>query len=135
MPTQRINDIELHYELTGDGDDTVVLVHGSWTDHLSWDFVVAILAERFRVVTYDRRGHSRSVGVSRTRFATSTRSGPRRAHRDTRPRRRHARRQLVRRARSLLGLAACRPDLVRCVIAHEPPLLGVAACTRHWKPS
>jgi hypothetical protein len=32
MPRQHVNDIELYYGLTGDGDDTVVFVHGSWTD-------------------------------------------------------------------------------------------------------
>jgi hypothetical protein len=32
MARQRINDVQLYYELAGDGDDTVVLVHGSWTD-------------------------------------------------------------------------------------------------------
>ena len=46
MPRQHINDLELHDELTGDGDDTLVLVHGCWTDHLSWQFVVPPLAER-----------------------------------------------------------------------------------------
>lgn len=126
MATQRINDIELHYELTGGGDDTVVLVHGSWTDHMSWQLVAPALAERCRVLNYDRRGHSRSVDASQR--------GSRRQHEE----------DLAALIESLdlgavhlvgnsyggsivLGLAARRPDLVRCVIAHEPPLLGVAA--------
>lgn len=125
MPRQRINDIELHYELTGEGDDTVVLVHGGWTDHLSWQFVVPALAERHRVVAYDRRGHSRS-------------------DRSTTPAsRRLDEADLAALIETLdlgavnlvgnsyggsisLGLAARRPDLVRCVAAHEPPLLDVA---------
>jgi len=125
MARQRINDIELYYELTGDGDDTVVLVHGSWTDHLSWQFVAPALAERHRVLTYDRRGHSRS---ERPAVLAS-----RRLDED----------DLAGLIDSLelgavhlvgnsyggsisLGLAARRPELVRSVAAHEPPLLGVA---------
>ena len=124
MARQRINDIELYYELTGDGSDTVVLVHGNWTDHLSWQFVAPALAERHRVLTYDRRGHSRSE-----RPATQ---GCRRLDQD----------DLAVLIETLdlgpvhlvgnsyggsisLGLAASRPDLVRSVTAHEPPLLGV----------
>jgi len=126
MPTQHINDTDLYYELTGDGDDTLVLVHGSLTDHLSWQFVVPALAERHCVLSFDRRGHSRSVGPA-------TCSGSRRQHED----------DLAALIETLdlgavtlvgnsyggsisLGLASRRPDLIRCVIAHEPPLLGVA---------
>jgi pimeloyl-ACP methyl ester carboxylesterase len=124
MARQRINDIELYYELTGDGDDTVVLVHGSWTDHSSWQLVAPALAEQHRVLTYDRRGHSRSDRPSQ---AT----------------RHHDEDDLAGLIEALdlgavhlvgnsyggsisLGLAARRPDLVRSVTAHEPPLLGVA---------
>ena len=39
---------------------TVVLVHGSWTDHRTWALVVPHLSDSYRVVRYDRRGHSRS---------------------------------------------------------------------------
>jgi pimeloyl-ACP methyl ester carboxylesterase len=52
-PQQRLNGTELFYELTGSGDP-LVLVHGSWTDHKSWQFVVPGLARSFRVLTYDR---------------------------------------------------------------------------------
>lgn len=124
MPPQRIHDIDIHYEITGDGEDTVVLVHGGWTDHRNWALVVPRLAERHRVVTYDRRGHSRSLAP--------TGQGSRRQHEA----------DLAALIETLelgivnlvgnsyggsisLGLAARRPDLVRCVIAHEPPLLGV----------
>jgi len=59
MPAARINGVELHYELSGSGEP-LVLVHGSWGDHHNWDPVVPALAESFRVVAYDRRGHSAS---------------------------------------------------------------------------
>jgi pimeloyl-ACP methyl ester carboxylesterase len=54
-----INGVRLYYELHGSGEP-LVLVHGSWGDARSWRFVVPGLAESFRVVVYDRRGHSRS---------------------------------------------------------------------------
>jgi len=125
MARQRINDIELYYELTGDGDTTVVLVHGNWTDHRSWQFVAPALAERHQVLSYDRRGHSRSE--------RPTTPGSRRLDED----------DLAALIETLdvgpvhlvgnsyggsisLGLAARRPDLVLDVTAHEPPLLGVA---------
>ena len=59
MPVARVNGVELFYELSGSGDP-LVLVHGSWADHHVWDSVVASLAGSFRVLAYDRRGHSAS---------------------------------------------------------------------------
>lgn len=59
MTIARINDAELYYEIRGSGE-TVFLTHGSWGDATAWDGVVPDLAERFEVVIWDRRGHSRS---------------------------------------------------------------------------
>ncbi len=41
-------------------DTRLVLTHGSWTDGSGWAPVVGVLAGRYEVVTWDRRGHSRS---------------------------------------------------------------------------
>jgi pimeloyl-ACP methyl ester carboxylesterase len=59
MATAQVNGVELYYETAGAGP-RVVLTHGSWTDGSSWAPAVALLAERYEVVTWDRRGHSRS---------------------------------------------------------------------------
>ena len=59
MATANVNGVELHYEVTGAGP-RLVLTHGSWTDGSGWAPSVQRLAERFEVVTWDRRGHSRS---------------------------------------------------------------------------
>ena len=59
MATANVNGVELYYEVTGAGP-RLVLTHGSWTDGSGWAPSVQRLAERFEVVTWDRRGHSRS---------------------------------------------------------------------------
>ena len=60
MPIDKINDVNLYWELTGQEGESLVLVHGSWGDHHNWDAVVSELSKTFRVLTYDRRGHSKS---------------------------------------------------------------------------
>lgn len=59
MPTVKINGLDLYYEVAGEGE-RVVLTHGAWTDGRTWEAVIDRLAGRFEVVTWDRRGHSRS---------------------------------------------------------------------------
>ncbi len=60
MAIETVNGVRLRYDLTGTGEVPVVLVHGSWVSHHNWDLAVPALAESFRVLTYDRRGHSES---------------------------------------------------------------------------
>lgn len=60
MPKINTNNVQLFYELSGSGEIPVVLVHGSWVSHHTWDSVLPRLEKEFRVLTYDRRGHSQS---------------------------------------------------------------------------
>jgi pimeloyl-ACP methyl ester carboxylesterase len=60
MPVAQANGVNLYYELNGDHGDPILLIHGSWSDHSVWDPVIAGLSSNFRVLTYDRRGHSKS---------------------------------------------------------------------------
>jgi pimeloyl-ACP methyl ester carboxylesterase len=60
MTTSVLNGVRLYWERTGETGDSLVLVHGSWVDHHTWDPIVPALARTFRVATYDRRGHSES---------------------------------------------------------------------------
>jgi pimeloyl-ACP methyl ester carboxylesterase len=123
MPIITANGVDLYHEIAGDGP-LLVLVHGSWSDHTSWQLTMPMLAEEFRVLSYDRRGHSRSERPPgpRTRrqdeddlaaLIETLGTGP--AH-------------LV--ASSFggliaLGLAARRADLVHTVAVHEPPALSL----------
>jgi pimeloyl-ACP methyl ester carboxylesterase len=69
MPVSMINGVNLFWEMTGDSGDPLILVHGSWGDHHNWDAVVPELAKDFRVITYDRRGHSQSERLGGHGFA------------------------------------------------------------------
>lgn len=60
MTTITVNGVQLYFELAGRSGEPLVLVHGSWIDHHTWDAVVPLLSQSFQVLTYDRRGHSQS---------------------------------------------------------------------------
>lgn len=126
MATANVNGVRLFYELSGTGEVPLVLVHGSWGSHHNWDLVVPRLAGSFRILTYDRRGHSESerpteqgsvredvadlaaliehLGLAPAWVAGNSFG-----------------------ASITLRLAGERPDLLRGVIAHEPPLFSLLA--------
>jgi pimeloyl-ACP methyl ester carboxylesterase len=60
MPFDAINGVKLYWELSGSKGDPIVFIHGSWGDHHNWDNVTGPLSDNFRVLSYDRRGHSQS---------------------------------------------------------------------------
>jgi pimeloyl-ACP methyl ester carboxylesterase len=123
----RVNGVQLQYELSGSGEP-LVLVHGSWGDHHNWDPVVPALAESFRVLAYDRRGHSASerpagqgsvfedaddlvglideLGLSPAHIAGNSAG-----------------------AAIVLRAATRRPEVFRNLIVHEPPLFPLLAGT------
>jgi pimeloyl-ACP methyl ester carboxylesterase len=124
MPTAKINGINIFYELTGTQGSLLVLVHGSWGDHHNWDAVVGELSKTFRVVTYDRRGHSLSERlpgqgyihedvldlialVEYLKLAPAYIAGNSCG------------------ASIVLKAAAKRPDFFQALIIHEPPLFGL----------
>lgn len=117
--------VRIAYRALGAGEP-LVLVHGSWTDHRSWDLVAPVLAQHFHVVAYDRRGHSESdrpEGQGRLEEDVSDLAaliedlGLAPAH-------------VVgnsRGAEITLRLAAKRSDLFRSLSVHEPPLFELLA--------
>ena len=120
----RVDDVELYVDRPVGEGEPLVLIHGGWTDHTTWNRLVALLTESFRVVRYDRRGHSRSERGA----APPTR----RRHEDDLA-------AIIERldcapahlvgtsygAVMALSLAGRRPDLVRSVVAHKPPALAL----------
>jgi pimeloyl-ACP methyl ester carboxylesterase len=123
MPKVQANGVGLYYELHGSGEP-LVLVHGSWVDATVFAAVVPRLCESFRVLVYDRRGHSRSerpdaqgsvdedgddlaalleaLDLAPAYVATNSLGG-----------------------NIALRLALRRPELFRFICCHEPPLLGL----------
>jgi pimeloyl-ACP methyl ester carboxylesterase len=59
MPHVRVNDADLHYEEAGSGP-AVVLVHGVWMSAACFGPQLEALADRYRVVALDLRGHGLS---------------------------------------------------------------------------
>jgi pimeloyl-ACP methyl ester carboxylesterase len=123
VPKAEVNGISLYYELEGDGEP-LVLVHGSWGDATNWAHVAPGLAETFRVLTYDRRGHSRSErpntqgsvdedGDDLAALLEALELAP--AHVVTNSYG----------GNIALRLATRRPDLFRSLSCHEPPLWGL----------
>ncbi|GAA3235964.1 alpha/beta hydrolase [Streptomyces lavendulae] len=125
MSRVEANGVGLFYEVAGEGDP-LVLVHGSWGDHETWAPVLPALARRFRVLVYDRRGHSRSERppgpgtrvedeedlaalMGTLGFAPAYVAGNSFG------------------ASTVLGLASRRPGLFRGIVAHDPPLMGLLA--------
>jgi pimeloyl-ACP methyl ester carboxylesterase len=133
MATARVNGVGLFYQVTGEGDPPLVLVHGSWGSHEQWAAAAAHLSRSFRVVTYDRRGHSRSerlpgqgsvredvgdlaaliehLGLAPAWVAGNSFGGS-----------------------IALRLAGERPELLRGVLAHEPPLFSLLAADAATAP-
>ena len=60
MPTIPVRNTTIHYERAGDGEPTLVFIHGMCGGAWVWEDQIARLSGRFTCVAYDRRGHSRS---------------------------------------------------------------------------
>lgn len=55
--------VELNYRVSGAGSQPLVLVHGVGSYCEAWDGVIARLADEFRLLSFDLRGHGRSARV------------------------------------------------------------------------
>lgn len=123
MPIADLAHAQIRYDLSGAGDPTV-LVHGSLVDRRTWDLVGPGLAQSLHVLAYDRRGHGESTGAPRHHPVRDDAL------------------DLAALLESLdlypvhviahsyggavaFRLASERPEMVRSVIAHEPPFIGL----------
>jgi pimeloyl-ACP methyl ester carboxylesterase len=60
MATTPIRGASMHYEMEGDGAETVLFIHGLMLDSASYDGQWAALRGRYRLLRYDLRGQGRS---------------------------------------------------------------------------
>lgn len=59
MPHVRADGCEIYYEVQGSGD-VVLLLHGLGSSVRDWELQIPALAERYKIVAVDMRGHGRS---------------------------------------------------------------------------
>ncbi len=60
----RVNDIEMHYAVYGEGDP-VLLIHGGLANAGIWEAQAMALSAKYRVIVADSRGHGRSTRTPR----------------------------------------------------------------------
>lgn len=58
MPVVKVNDINMYYEVHGEGEP-IVLIHGIF-DSTAWSLQVPVLSAKYRVITFDNRGAGRT---------------------------------------------------------------------------
>ncbi len=126
-----VDGAQLHVEIRGSGP-ALLLIPGAGGDAGYFSGLADNLADAFTVITYDRRGNSRSTGREDAPMSVAQQAGDARA--------------LIYElagGRALvfgnsggaivaLDLAARHPDALLGVIAHEPPVVGVLPADDPW---
>lgn len=123
----------LYYEVRGSGP-VLLLICGGIYDAAGFAGLAGPLADRYTVVTYDRRGNSRSPidgpperqrvethADDASRLLAEVAGGPAFVFGNSSG------------AQIGLELAARHPEQVRAVVAHEPPLLTLLPDADHWE--
>ncbi|MFJ6894584.1 alpha/beta fold hydrolase [Streptomyces hokutonensis] len=114
----------LYYEVRG-GGPALLMISGAGGDAGYYDGVAEILSDAFTVISYDRRGNSRSTGRSGTPMDLAVQAADARALVDGLA----DGRALVfgNSGGAIIGLtlAALHPETMTGLIAHEPPAVNV----------
>jgi pimeloyl-ACP methyl ester carboxylesterase len=64
MPTARLNGIDIPYEVTGNGLETLVLVHNVIANLSGYDDNAPVFGKHFRTIRFELRGHGASSKVA-----------------------------------------------------------------------
>ena len=62
MHTHSPDGVRIAYDVTGEGEPTLVFVHGWCCDRSYWQPQVEYLSQQYRVVAIDLAGHGRDLG-------------------------------------------------------------------------
>ncbi len=126
MAMVNVNGVGLAYEFHGTAETPLVMVHGSWFSRRVWDPMVPHLAESVRVLTYDRRGHGESERPSGQGSVREDVSDLAALIEDLDLAPAWVAGQSFG-GSITLRLAGERPDLLRGITAHEPPVFSLVA--------
>ncbi|KWW21991.1 hydrolase [Peribacillus simplex] len=121
--TLAVSGATLHYEVRGSGP-LLLMIHGGGGDADKFQYVADNLADRYTVVTYDRRGHSRSSLFNQTEnFRVKTHSDD--AHRLLATLTDEPAYVFGSSSGAVIGLELSKrhPEQIRILIPHEPVLL------------
>src|SRR5215831_9564111 len=123
---------EIYYEVRGQGPP-LLMISGGGGDAVFFSFVADILADEYKVITYDRRGNSRSTRRDPQNFELSQQS------RDA-----VAVLQAVGETSAFvfgnsggaviaLEMAKTQPQAIRAAVVHEPPVVRVLPDGEKWR--
>ncbi len=59
MPTIHVNDIDLYYEIFGEGEP-LLFIHGLGSSSRDWEMQIDFFVQNYQVITIDVRGHGKS---------------------------------------------------------------------------
>ena len=68
MPFTQTNNIQTFYEIHGEGSP-LVLIHGGLVDYRMWGSQVEPFSKKYRVITYDLRGHGQTGGSDKRSYS------------------------------------------------------------------
>jgi pimeloyl-ACP methyl ester carboxylesterase len=130
--TLKVPGATLHYEVRGTGP-VLLLICGGIYDAAGYAGLAGDLADRYTVVTYDRRGNSRSPRDEPA--AVSVADHAEDAYRVLRHVTSEPAYVFGNSSGASIGLelAIRHPDAVRALVAHEPPVFDLLPDAEHWR--
>src|SRR5262245_48466319 len=123
---------DLYYEVRGAGEPLLMIAPGGG-DGWQYSWIADILADEFKVITYDRRANARSTMNAPQNFEIGQQSRDavavlRAAHETSAFVFGNSSGAVI-----AVDLAKTQPQAVRAIVAHEPPLARVHPHARTWQ--